>query len=62
MIFYVSHVVKNSVNLIYYEILNKILQYVKLLKLSFVKFYFKKKSFIILIYNLNIVKEFCNKT
>ena len=62
MIFYISHVIKNDVNSIHYKILNKILQHIELLKLSFIKFYFKKKNFVILIYNLNITEELCNKT
>ena len=62
MIFHVLHIAENSINLIYYEILNKILQHIKLLKLSFIKLCFKKKSFVIFIYNSNIIKEFYNKT
>ena len=62
MIFYVSHVIKNSANSIYHEISDETLQHIELLKLSFTKLYFKKKTFIIFICNLNIVKELYNKT
>ena len=62
MIFHISHVTENSINSIYYEILNKTLQHVKLLKLSFTKLCFKKKNFVIFIHNLNIIKKLYNKT
>ena len=61
MIFHISHIIKNDVNLIYYEILNKILQHIELSKLSSVKLCFKKENFIIFIYNLNIIKKLYNK-
>ena len=62
MIFYISHVIKNSINLTHHDISNEILQHVELFKLSFIKFCLKKESSIIFIYNLNIAENFYNKT